>query len=104
MKWCAGWSGATALDLVAELAEGADLPGGDLPADRALVEHRGLRALEDPARLLEEAEEEVVLGPGRGLFQPVQDLLVGNGRGALGEGALVDDVVDAAQEGGGRRL
>src|SRR5215467_1272843 len=97
-------SGAAALDLITELAERADLPRGHLPAHRALVQYGRLRVLEGAARLLQESEEEVVLGPWRGFLEPVEDLLVGDGSGALGEGTFLDDVVDAAQEGVGGSL
>src|SRR5215510_13009099 len=102
--WSADWSSAAALDLVTELAERADLPRGHLPAHRALVQHGRLHVLEGATRLLQEAEEEVVLGPGGGFLEPVEDLLVGDGGGALGEGTFLHDVVDAAQEGVGGRL
>src|SRR5499426_1617172 len=102
--WSADWSGAAALDLVTELAEAADLSRGHLPAHRALVQHGRLHVREDAARLLQEAEEEIVLGPRGGLLEPVEDLLVGDGGGALGEGTFLHDVVDPTQEGVGRRL
>src|SRR2546425_889600 len=94
----------TALDLIVQLAEGADLARGHLAAHRALLKRHGLGAVERPLGLLQKAEEEVVLGPRRLLFQPVEDLLVGDGGGALGERTFVDDVVDAPQKGVGRRL
>src|SRR5688572_28850699 len=86
------------LDQIGELAEGADRARGDLPAGGALEQLDVLDLLEGRAGLLEEAEQEVVLGAGRGLLEPVQHLLVGDRRGALGERALLHDVVDAAQE------
>src|SRR5262245_9858004 len=52
----------SALDLIAELAECADGAGGYLPAARALAQLHRLRPLESRARLVQEAEEEVVLG------------------------------------------
>src|SRR5438552_3518899 len=96
--------GGRALHLVGELAERAHRPRRDLAAARALVQLHRLGPLERGARLLEKAEEEVVLGPGRRLLHAVEDLLVRDGGGALGERALLDDVVDAAQERVGRRL
>src|SRR5262245_42181980 len=93
-----------ALDLIAELAEGADGAGGHLPASGALVQVHGLRPLECHARLVQEAEQEVVLGARRGVLQPAEDLLVHDGGRALRERALLHDVVDPAQEGVRRGL
>src|SRR5258705_13189329 len=93
-----------ALDQVGEPAEGADRPGGHLPAGGALEELDVLDLLERGPGLLEEPEQEVVLGAGRGLLEAVQHLLVGDRGGALGERALLHDVVDATQEGEGRGL
>src|SRR5260370_10572190 len=87
-----------ALDLIVQLAEGADLARGHLAAHRALLERDGLGAVERPLGLLQKAEEEIVLGPRRLLLQPVQDLPVGDGRGALGKRTFVDDRADAAVE------
>src|SRR5213594_2973908 len=92
------------LDLVRQLAERADRAGRHLPAARAFVEYHRLGALESRARPIEEAEEEVVLGPRRGVLQAAQDLLVGHRGGALRERTLLDDVVDLPQEGEGCRL
>src|SRR2546427_5829126 len=74
-----------ALDLVGQLAEGAQRAGRHLAAARALLELHALRALEGRASLVEEAEEEVVLGAGGGVLHAVEDLLVGDRRGADGE-------------------
>src|SRR6266849_2980043 len=93
-----------ALDLIVELAERADLARGHLAAHRALLKRDGLGAVERPLGLLQKAEEKIVLGPRRRLLEPVENLLVGDGRGPGREGALVHDVVDAPQEGIGRRL
>src|SRR6266480_2775170 len=93
-----------ALDLVGELAERADRAGRDLPAARALVERHSFGALERRACLLEEPEQEVVLGARRGVLHSAQDLLVGDGRRPLGEGTLLHDVVDPPEEGVRRRL
>src|SRR5260370_11402385 len=89
---------SAALDQVGELAEGADRSGGHLATGGALVQLHVLHPLESGPGAVEEAEEEVVLGPGRGLLQAVQHLLVGDRRGPLGERALLHDVVDPAQE------
>src|SRR5499433_525446 len=93
-----------ALDLVRQLAERADRPRGHLAAPHALVQRDRLGALEGRARPIEEAEQEVVLRPGRGVLHAAQDLLVRDRGGALGERAFLDDVVDLPQEGERRRL
>src|SRR5438128_8264005 len=87
-----------ALDLVRELAERADGPGGDLAAARALLERHRLHALEGRARPVEEAEEEVVLGAGRRLLHPTQDYLVANRRPAPRERAPLDELAAAAEQ------
>src|SRR3970282_2938350 len=87
-----------------QLAERAEGAGGDLPAARALAQLDLLGALEGGPRLVEEAEQEVVLGARRGVLHAVEDLLVGDRGGALGERALLHDVVDPSQEGVGGRL
>src|SRR2546426_1344053 len=87
-----------ALDLVRELAEGADRPGGDLAAAHALAELDRLGALERGAGLVQKAEQEIVLRARRDLLHPAQDLLVSDRGRPLRERALLDDVVDPSQE------
>src|SRR2546425_27927 len=93
-----------ALDLVRELAEGADRPGGDLAAAHALAELDRLGALERGAGLVQKAEQEIVLRARRDLLHPAQDLLVSDRGRPLRERALLDDVVDPSQERVRRRL
>src|SRR3989442_754835 len=93
-----------ALDLVRELAEGADRPGGDLAAAPALAELDRLGALERGAGLVQKAEQEIVLRARRDLLHPAQDLLVSDRGRPLRERALLDDVVDPSQERVRRRL
>src|SRR5438105_1512543 len=93
-----------ALDLVGELTKGADRAGRHLAAALALLQRDGIGPLERRPALLEEAEEEVVLGAWRIVLHPAQDLLVGDRRGALRERALIHDVVDPAEEGVRRGL
>src|SRR3989442_7826104 len=93
-----------ALDLVRELAEGADRPGGDLAAAHALAELDRLGALERDAGLVQKAEQEIVLRARRDLLHPAQDLLVSDRGGPLRERALLHDVVDPSQERVRRRL
>src|SRR5437016_1192344 len=93
-----------ALDLVGELTKGADRAGRHLAAALALPERDGIGLLERRPALLEEAEQEVVLGARRIVLHPAEDLLVSDRRGALRERALVHDVVDPAEEGVGRGL
>src|SRR4029450_13493863 len=89
---------AVAFDPLGELAERAERPRRDLAAGRALQELDVLHALERRARLFEKPEQKVLLGARRRFLEPVQKLLVADRCRALGERALLDDVIDPAQE------
>src|SRR5688572_31636240 len=69
-------AGRRPLHLVAQLAEAAHFARRHLPAAHALVESDVLRLLEGGPRLVEEAEEEIMLGARRVGLHAVEHFLV----------------------------